>query len=433
VDRKWRQVPGLLRTRYGRRRLRNSALARSRRLIWPLARLYRRTLIRRTKIIAVVGSFGKTTTTRAVEAALGLPLGKRTGWNAGAFVASGLLRVRPWARYAVLEVGIKRKGQMKGYAKLLRPDIVVVTGIGSEHGTSLETLENTRDEKAAMIRALPSSGLAVLNGDDPNVLWMKECTSARIATFGLGQDNDFRADDFAVDVHAGTQFVLHAGGTLYHVKTRLIGRHMAYAVLAGAAVARQIGMDVHAALARLADLPQTSQRLEVVPIAGEVSLLVDSFKSHLETVNAALQTLADLQAERKIVVMGEVEEPPGSQGPIYRDLGQVLAEVVGHVVFVGGKGQLTPLRVGATEAGLPRSAWAFAGRSPRKAAQLVQEILRPGDVVLIKGRSNQKLLRVALALQGRRVDCDTPSCDSQPGCIECDKLETPTTRSAMSA
>ncbi len=394
------------------------------RVIWPLTHLYRRTVLRRTRFIAVVGSFGKTTTTRAIACALGQPV-RHVGWNAGVFVATALFGVRPWWRHAVVEVGISRPGMMEGYARLVRPDIVVVTGIGSEHGTSLGSLDNTREEKAAMVRALPRSGVALLNADDPHALLMRNATDARIVTYGFAEEAHVRASDVRCDVHTGMLFALHAGGEEHTAATPLVGQPMAYPVLAAVAVAREAGIDVPTALKRLAELPPMPERLELVATPTGAFLLVDSYKGHLETVEAALAVLGDLEAERRLVVLGEVEEPPGSQGPIYRALGRKLAHVADHVVFVGGRRQYGPLRSGAVEVGMPREVFRLAGRSARRAVALVEALLTPGDVVLIKGRTTQKLVRVAYALQGRRVLCDAPFCDLKPGCARCDQLERP--------
>jgi UDP-N-acetylmuramyl pentapeptide synthase len=165
-----------------------------------------------TRVIAVVGSFGKSTTTRAIAAALGVP---EHGWmlsNSWSWIAFALMRIRPGQRHAVIEVGISKPGLMKGYARTVGPDIAVVTSIGSEHHVSLGTLEVTRAEKSWMLQVLPASGAAVLNGDDPNVMWMKEETRARVVTFGFGAAGDVRAGEVGLDWPRGTRFHLTAFG-----------------------------------------------------------------------------------------------------------------------------------------------------------------------------------------------------------------------------
>jgi UDP-N-acetylmuramoyl-tripeptide--D-alanyl-D-alanine ligase len=413
------EIVGRLRTAPGRKRLLLGAFSRTWRVLFPIARAYRRTLIRRTRVVAVVGSFGKTTATRVVCAALDLPIRFPSGWNSGGFLAVGLLRVRPGACHAALEVGISRMGTMARYARLVRPDIAVVTSIGSEHHQSFGTLEETRNEKAEMVRALPSSGLAVLNGDDPNVVWMRNATPARAITFGLGDACDVRASSVVLDIQTGMRFTLHANGTTYEMNSRLVGPHMVHSILAAVAVVVGEGLPLEDALPRLRNVTPAPERLEVVPAEGGAFLLVDTYKSMLETIVTSFETLAALHADRKIVVLGDIEEPKGSQGPLYKALGTRLAHIATRVVFVGGEKAYGSLTRGARGAGMTKERVVYAGRSSRRAAELVQEDLRAGDIVLIKGRSMQQLERVAFHLTGRPMPCDMGACGLKSGCAEC--------------
>ncbi|MDD5646520.1 MAG: Mur ligase family protein, partial [Candidatus Bipolaricaulis sp.] len=192
-----------------------SAYTRIRPVVRTVARIYRRTLARKACVVVVVGTFGKTTTTRAVRAALGLSVSRFTGRNSGVAVPAAVLGIRPSDRHAVIEVGVSRQGDMAPHARLIRPTIAVVTCIGSEHLSTFRTLEATRAEKAEMVRALPASGVAVLNGDDANVLWMKSCTRARVVTYGFGDGNDVRATGVQSEGSAGMRFTLHAAGGRY--------------------------------------------------------------------------------------------------------------------------------------------------------------------------------------------------------------------------
>ncbi|MBK7333803.1 MAG: hypothetical protein IPI87_16305 [Betaproteobacteria bacterium] len=203
---RWRDVPSLFATPVGRAQLIEGVNFR----LWPvssrLARLYRRTLVRRTRVVAIVGSSGKSTTVRAVAAAIDVPTADTLLYNAWGSVSRAMLRIARGQRHAVVEVGIADKGQMRQYARVVQPDATVVTSIGSEHHRSLGSLDVTRDEKAWMVRVLPPGGTAVLNGDDPNVMWMKGETRARIVTFGFGAACDVRAVDARIDWPRGTCF-----------------------------------------------------------------------------------------------------------------------------------------------------------------------------------------------------------------------------------
>lgn len=244
---------------------------------------------------------------------------------------------------------------------------------------------------------------------------------ARVVTFGLGEDSDLRATDVVLEWPHGTRLALHARGRTHHVRVRLLGRHAAYAVLAAAAVVLGEGLALEPALRTLERLPPTPLRLEPVPLPNGAYLLRDEFKSTLESVYAALDLLEEIPARRRHVVMGDVSEPPGSQGPIYRALGERIARVATRAVFVGHG--FEAYAAGARRAGMPPAALVDAGSSVLRAVEALEPEVGPGDVVLLKGRDTQRLDRVALALLGRRVRCEVRQCDALTRCDACPMLE----------
>ena len=423
MRRSWKEIPSLLRTPVGRLTLLSGLKGQAWPILLSLATFHRRTFVRTVRIVAVVGSFGKSTTMRAVTVALGRNIHRRATINAKNGVAGAILRLRPADRHAVVEVGIDKSGQMATYARLVLPNIVVVTSVGSEHNRSLKTLETTRSEKAAMVQILPSSGLAVLNGDDPNVLWMQSQTRARVITFGFAGSNDVRASDIALDWPRGMRFTLHAKGEMRVLRTSLAGKHMAYPILAAVAVALAEGFTLDEIIPRLEALTPTAGRMEAVPLANGAILLRDDFKSALETFDAALDTLSEIPARRRIVVFGEVSEPPGSQGPIYRRLGERVGHIVSRAIFVGDSGVWSSFAAGVKRGGVSRDEFINTDDSLCSAIDGVREKLGRGDVVLVKGRDTQRLERVSLALTGRTVRCDIKFCKATVRCGTCPMLE----------
>ncbi len=419
-----RDFPALVRTPIGRMQLRYAAWHRAGPLLYSIASSYRRTLLRSTRVVAVVGSFGKTTTTRAVISALGRAVPEPMPYNSGGWVARALFRIRPGQRHAVIEVGINGPGQMVQYARTIRPDIVVVTSVGSEHNRSLGSLEVTRNEKAEMVRILAPSGCAVLNGDDSNVRWMAGETRARVVTFGFGEANDVRATDVKIDWPRGSRFTLRTPVETRSVSIRLIGRTMVYPILAAVAVALNEKLPLDRILLPLEALPPTPGRLQPVPLSNGAILLCDEFKSPEETIDTALDVLAEIPARRRIVVLGEVLEPVGHQNAIYRRLGTRVGKIASKAIFLITGKNLRTCRAGAKRGGLPSDGVVNAGRSFRKAVEALESDLGPGDVVLIKGRDTQRLERVSLKLMGRNVRCELRHCSSKVDrCDHCPMLE----------
>jgi UDP-N-acetylmuramyl pentapeptide synthase len=417
-----RDVIRLLRTPAGRYDLAVGAW----RVAWPLARpvaaAYRRTALRPTRVVAVVGSFGKTTTTRAMRAVLGFKPDAPTPYNCLSHLAGGLMRMRPFAAHGVLEVGITLPGQMAVYARLLRPDVTVVTSIGGEHRTSLGTPEVTRQEKSAMVAALPADGWAILNGDDPNAMWMRTCTRARVMTFGRSEGCDVRALDVSMEWPRGTRVAMRTPAGDAEVRTGLLGGPMAYALLAACAVGLSQSIPLAEIVRRLSGLTPARQRLETVPLANGAWLIRDEYKSAEETVHAALDVLAQVSASRKWVILGPLSEPRQPAHAIYREIGERLAGIADGVVFMGAGWR--DYRSGALRAGMPSDRMVKVRRAEDAVAWLKAR-LSPGDVVLVKGgRSTDRSDRVALALMGRTVRCNLAECHLRMGgCDACPMLE----------
>ncbi len=401
---------------------------------WPalrtLAAWHRATLIRRTRVIAVIGSLGKTTTTRFVWRALGEPGRPPVGRNAGSFLARELYRIRPWSRWAVLEVGISGFGRMREYARMIRPDVVVVTAIASDHSRTFETLDETREEKARMVAALPPHGVAVLNGDDPHARRMAETTRARIVTFGYGPDNDVVGRAVRPDWPNGSVLEVEVGGRRIEARTRLFGRHSAYAVLVAVAVGLETGCPLEEIVGSVAGLAPTNGRMQPVRLPGGAWLIRDEYKSSVESVEAAIEALAEVPARRRIVVLGEITEPPSPQRQTYRAVGAGLAQVADHVVLVTGSTGFQDYRSGIRTRRPDYEP--VHVRSWREAVETVEP--GPGDVVLVKGRGSQRLARISLAFLDQDVGCDLVYCDSRyANCDHCPALTSGRSRSPMPA
>lgn len=415
-----RELFGLLGSPIGRHQFLDGIRYRAFPLYAAAARLHRARLPASTRFVAVVGSFGKTTTSRALRAALGQDPQAHVAANSWSRIAQRVLAARARDAHVVIEAGIAGLGEMARYAAVIRPDVTVVTAVGSEHHRSLGTLDDTRNEKADMVRALRPAGLAVLNGDDPNVLWMRGETGARVLTFGLGDGNDVRGGDLRLDWPHGMELTIEAGGASARLRVPLFGEKMAYPLLAATAVALDAGRSLDDVAQDLARLPPTPGRMQPAPLPGGVWLLRDEYKSAPETVHAALDALATIPARRRVVVMGDVSEPVGPQGPVYREIGARLAEIADLVVVTSAKFQ--PIAAGARRAGIAPDAILDAGRAVHEVVALLRRVLAPGDVVLLKGRDTQHLERIYLALAGREVRCRLVFCDVRLRCDRCPML-----------
>lgn len=423
----WQDLPLLLRhPQQWKAHLLPRLLDRTWWLSGRLASTYRRTLLGRTRVVAVVGSLGKSTTTRAVSAALGyeLPLWYQRSFK-NAFNAVGLriLETRPSEAHVVVEVGISRPGTMAPRARMLGPDITVVTSIMSEHQEYLGSLEGTRAEKFEMVRVLTAEGTAVLNGDDPNVRWMAHRTPAQVVTYGFDAGNDVRAENITLDWPHGMRFRLHAYTESRDMSIRLLGKHMVYPILAAVAVALVEGFTLDQIVPALSSLAPTLARLQPVHLEDGTILLRDDAKAGFESTEAALDLISAIPAERRGVVLTKLYDLPADPGQVYHTLGQRIAKIASFAVFVGDDPGMRAYVEGAVSGGLGPERIAHLINSPFETMEAVRAQMEPRDVILVKGVSSRSLGQVSLALEGRPVRCDRLDCRWGIFCDYCPMLE----------
>ncbi len=389
-----------------------------------LAGLYRRTLLRRTCVIVVIGSFGKTTTTRALSLGLTGSISRWAGNNAGSWPALFLLMTRPSTRTLVIEVGIDAVGKMAPPARALRPDIVVVTSIGSEHNSSFGTLEATRLEKSRMVQAIRAGGTVILNGDDDNVLWMRSTTSAHCITFGRSAGLDVRATDIGMDWPRAASFTVEIENQRFPVETQLFGKPGIPALLAVFAVAHARGLAIGPLARRLERLEPFRSRLQKIALTDNRWLIRDEEKSAVETIEVALDLLARIPAPRKICVLGDITEPMGPTGDLFRSVGARIAASADIAILVGNSKPTARYRVGAVAAGMSSDSIHLTGTRIENAISMLDELSQPGDVILVKGRKIQRMARLSLHLMGRDVRCGVRRCQLKAAsCDFCARLE----------
>lgn len=386
--------------------------------------LYRRIWLRKLRLIVVVGSLGKTTTRRAVHCAMDAPERGFSYSNYGSALAINLLLVKPGDSYAVIEAGISSSGWMRVYSRFLKPDIVVVTSIKSDHFRSFPTLEHTREAKVDMVRRLSQRQVVFLNGDDPNVRWMATQTKAQVVTYGFGQNNDFRATQVQAGAD-GVVFNTEWGNRSIPITSKLIGKHMVYSLLAAIGIAEWEGKDLPEVVRRLESLQAKNSRLELVQLPGEIRILDDSTKGGLDTIQTALDTLTSLPAKRRLVLFGGVEDPPGKARQIDKQVAESIVRSADRLYYLGHRRKNTITTV-AQRHGLPAVNLYTGGPWLTETVETLKRELHAGDLLLIKGRSTQRLRRVVLALMGLDVSCQVTYCGVKSvSCDVCPLLTAP--------
>jgi aminoacyl-tRNA hydrolase len=360
-----------------------------------LAALYRRLLACRVTFVGVTGSCGKTTATQLVAAVLGARLsGRATSGNhkVSPHLERALFRLRPWHRFFVVELAIAngKRRVLDDTLRLIRPEIGVVTVIGTDHLSLFQSAEGAAAQKGRLIEGLPAHGTAVLNADDPLVRAMAQRTRARVLTFGLAEGADLRAESVEARWPERLSFTLVCAGRRTEVRTQLCGAQLLPSLLGALAVGHALGIPLEEAARAVAAVPPFDRRMSPAAHAAGFTVIRDDWKAPLWSIPAALEFVREARAARKVVVLGTLSDFHGNSNGTYRAVAREALAVADRAVFVGNNS--AKALAGRRHAG-DEALQAFY--SAEAAAEHLHAWLRPGDLVLLKGSPLDRLGAIA--------------------------------------
>ncbi|NDH48555.1 MAG: UDP-N-acetylmuramoyl-tripeptide--D-alanyl-D-alanine ligase, partial [Acidimicrobiia bacterium] len=230
-------------------------------------------------------------------------------------------------RALVLEMGMRGFGQIADLCRIARPSIGVVTRVGEAHTELVGGLDGVAQAKGELIEALPPQGFAILNADDERVRAMVSRSSAPVLLYGESGDADVRIDGLAVNEHGCATFDVIVGGERTSVTLGVPGRHMASNAAAAIAVGHALGLSVPRMASDLATTVVSDRRMQIRRTSNGAVVIDDSYNANPTSMEAALRTLADMNAERRVAVLGlmaELEDPSEAHariGALARSLG----------------------------------------------------------------------------------------------------------------
>ncbi len=352
----------------------------------------------RVPVVGITGSSGKTSTKDLVECALSRRFYtlKTTG-NRNNEIGLPLTLLELDERYQALVVEMAMRGmnEIAFLCRLARPTAAVITNIGEAHIERLGSVDNIARAKGEILEAIGPDGFAVLHRDSPYIQREAARCRGKVFFFGIGGEADIRARDIR-PAQGGNRFRVRVpGGEETEIYLPLPGRHNVENALAAVGVAWALGVPLEDIAAGLAGAVLTPMRLEIIDYRG-LKIINDAYNANPSSTRAALQVLAEVGAgRRRIAVLGDMLEL-GEEAPAgHRRVGGDASGVVDCLITVGNLARF--IADGARAAGMP-GGHIFRCASNREAVDLLKDLARPGDVVLIKGSRGMRMEEIVQAL-----------------------------------
>jgi len=351
-------------------------------------------------IVGVTGSAGKTTTKEMIAAVLSRKftvLRSVGNLNNEFGLPLCLLRVERAQTMAVLEMGMSAAGEILKLASIAEPNEGVITNVNPVHLEFFDSIEGIAAAKAELLQGLVEPRVAYLNYDDPRVRAMAAKFSGKVISYGLEQDATFKAQnvrDLGLD---GTSFTVHTAEQDQEFVLPLLGQHNVANALAAIAVGISHSLQWNDVRDAIAAMKPEKKRGEVVKFKEGFAVIDDSYNSNPKALTEMIRFLGRLKGySRKIVVAGEMLELGAASAELHRTCGQEAA-TSGASFVIGVQGEARSFLDGARDAGIASEHLKFA-KDSTEAGRMLSEVIKSGDVVLVKGSRGVKLENVLNAL-----------------------------------
>ncbi|MBI4886014.1 MAG: UDP-N-acetylmuramoyl-tripeptide--D-alanyl-D-alanine ligase [Acidobacteria bacterium] len=341
-----------------------------------------------TRVVAITGSAGKTTTKDAVAAFLSgrfRVVKNRGNLNNHIGLPLSLLQLRERPDVAVMELGMNHPGEIGALVAIAEPEVRVWTNVGDAHIGFFGSADAIADAKAEILERAAADHVLVCNADDARVMARVGAFPGRVVTFGTSAVADVRArdvEDLGVD---GMRARVATPAGDRDLTTPLLGRGNLDNVLAAAAVALELGVSLDAIADAASRLTPAERRGVVRRLRGGIILLDDSYNSSPEALRRALEVVAhDARAPRKVAVLGEMLELGDRADALHEASGRRAAAAGLRLLVAIGGAPARRLAEAAVAAGMPAAAVAHFDRSEQAAGEVARAI-QAGDLVLVKG------------------------------------------------
>jgi UDP-N-acetylmuramoyl-tripeptide--D-alanyl-D-alanine ligase len=355
-----------------------------------------------TKVVAITGSAGKTTTKEVTADFLSgryRVIRNRGNFNNHIGLPLSLVELRQRPEVAVVELGMNHAGEISTLVSIAEPDVRVWTNVGEAHLGFFSSVDDIADAKAEILEGASADTVLVANADDERIVRRAARFVGRVVTFGIDHDADVRATQVRSRSIDGIEARVTTPDGAFDLTSPLLGRSNLANVLAATAVAIEFGIPIAQIAERARRLAPASHRGEVLALKNEITVVDDSYNANPTATLRSLEVLGEAtDRSRRVAVLGEMLELGRQAAPLHADVGRAAARFGIDLLIAVGGSAARALADGAIAAGMAPARVLYFETS-EEAADAASALVQQGDLVLVKGSRGIRTDRVVERLK----------------------------------
>ena len=368
---------------------------------------YKRNIYKdKLKVIGVTGSVGKTSTKDIIANVISQKyktLKTEGNNNNNIGLPLTILRLKD-EEVAVIEMGMNHFGEIEYLTKIAKPDIAVITNIGTSHIGILGSRENILKAKLEILMGMEKKRIIINNDNDLLNKWnLEQKQDIEVTTFGIVNKSDFQAKNIRLDENK-SEFICHTENEDININVPVGGEQFVLNALCATAVGRLLNLDKEQIRNGIENFKLTAKRMEINYLNDNIIIINDSYNASFESMKAAISNLKIRKGKRRIAVLGDMLELGEFSEKLHRDVGKEVCESDINKLFLIGK-NAKYIGEEATLRGYSKENIVYFEEKDLLIDYLKKEI-KEGDVVLFKASKGMRLFDIVEELKkyyGERI------------------------------
>ena len=355
------------------------------------------------KVVGVTGSVGKTSTKDIIANVLSkkYKVLKTEGNNNNHIgLPLTILRLQD-EEIAVIEMGMNHFGEISYLTKIAKPDIAVITNIGTSHIGNLGSRENILKAKLEILEGMDKKKIVINNDNDLlNKWYLENKNNIEIHTFGIKNESEFNAKNIKLKENS-SEFICENKNEKINIEVPVGGEHFILNALCGLTVGKLLNLNNQEIKNGIKDFKLTAKRMEINHLKNNITIINDSYNASYESMKASISNLKNMNGERKIAVLGDMFELGDFSEKLHKEVGtEIYKNKIDKLYLIGNYSKF--IGEEAEKEGYKKEN-IFYFENKDELFNNLKNNLKSGDVILIKASNGMKLFEIAEKLKNINI------------------------------